>query len=129
MPNLFYAPQTCALASHIVLEEAGAEYTTTRVDFAKEEQRKPAYLGVNPKGRVPALVTARAGVAERYPAGLSDLLIGDPSDSGELCERLRAWRGNLERIQRLVMPLSTTLRARTWSHMSAEIAGLVDRAA
>jgi glycosyltransferase involved in cell wall biosynthesis len=78
---------------------------------------------------VPALVTAKAGVAERYPAGLSDLLMADPSDSGELSERLRAWRGNLERIQRLVMPLSATLRARTWSHMSAEIASLVDRAA
>ena len=70
MLNLFYAPQTCALASHIVLEEAGAEYTTTRVDFAKEEQRKPAYLEVNPKGRVPALVTDH-GILTETPAILA----------------------------------------------------------
>jgi glutathione S-transferase len=67
MLNLYYAPQTCALASHITLEEAGAEYETTRVDFAKEEQRKPAYLKINPKGRVPALI-ADHGILTETPA-------------------------------------------------------------
>ena len=57
MLNLFYTPDTCALASHIVLEETGVAYETTRIDFASTEQRKPEYLAVNPKGRVPSLVT------------------------------------------------------------------------
>ena len=39
MLKLFYGVGTCALASHIALEEAGAEYTTVRLDFKKEEQQ------------------------------------------------------------------------------------------
>lgn len=70
MLNLFYALNTCALASHIALEEAGARYTTTRLDFANADQRKPEYLAVNPKGRVPALVTER-GVLTETPAILA----------------------------------------------------------
>ena len=67
MLTLYYTPQTCALASHICLEEAGAEYRAERIDFAKEEQKAPAYLAVNPKGRVPALVTP-SGVLTETPA-------------------------------------------------------------
>ena len=33
MLKLFYAPHTCALASHIALEEAGADYETARARF------------------------------------------------------------------------------------------------
>ena len=68
--NLFYAPHTSALASHIALEEAGADYTVTRIDFGSEEQRKPDYLAINPNGRVPALVTDR-GVLTETPAILA----------------------------------------------------------
>lgn len=64
MLKLFYAPATCSLASHIALEEAGAAYEAHRVDFAKAEQTKPEYLAVNPKGRVPALVTDRGTLTE-----------------------------------------------------------------
>jgi hypothetical protein len=31
--KFFYASDTCALASHIALEEAGAEYEAVRLDF------------------------------------------------------------------------------------------------
>jgi glutathione S-transferase len=67
MLKLFYAPGTCALASHIALEEAGAAYETARLDFSKGEQRDPQYLKVNPKGRVPALITDR-GILTETPA-------------------------------------------------------------
>jgi glutathione S-transferase len=70
MFKLFYAPGTCALASHIALEEAGAEYTLARVDFGKGEQRSAEYLAVNPKGRVPALVSER-GILTETPAILA----------------------------------------------------------
>jgi len=62
--KLFYAPGSCALASHIALEEAGADYTAHRVDLGAGDQRKPEYLAVNPKGRVPALVTDRGTLTE-----------------------------------------------------------------
>jgi len=67
MITLYYARGTCALASHLALEYAGAPYRTVRIDFAKKEQRSPEYLRVNPKGRVPALVTER-GVLTETPA-------------------------------------------------------------
>jgi glutathione S-transferase len=69
MLKLFYAAHTCSLATHIVLEEVGADYSTVRIDFGKTEQRSPEYLKVNPKGRVPALVTDR-GVLTETPAML-----------------------------------------------------------
>jgi len=70
MIMLFYAPHACSLASHITLEEAGAPYTAVRVDFAKSEQRQPEYLAINPKGRVPALVTD-GGILTETPAILA----------------------------------------------------------
>ncbi len=67
MLKLYYAPETCALASHIALEQVGAEYQSIRVNFSKNEEISPEYLGMNPKGRVPALVTDR-GVLTETPA-------------------------------------------------------------
>lgn len=67
---LYYAPHTCALASHIALEQAGADYEIRRIDFSTNEQRSPEYLRVNPKGRVPALVTSR-GILTETPAILA----------------------------------------------------------
>ena len=70
MMKLYYAVHTCALASHIALEDAGAEYWTVRINFAAEEQRKPEYLAINPKARVPSLVTER-GILTETPAMLA----------------------------------------------------------
>jgi glutathione S-transferase len=64
MLKLYYATGTCALATHIALEEAGAPYEAVRLDFAAQAQRSPDYLAVNPKGRVPALVTERGTLTE-----------------------------------------------------------------
>jgi glutathione S-transferase len=69
MFKLYYAPGTCARASHIALEEAGASYAAERLDFKNSQQTTPQYLAINPKGRVPALVTDR---------GTPDRNAGDP---------------------------------------------------
>jgi glutathione S-transferase len=76
--KLFYAGGTCALASHIALEEAGAQYDVVRLDFRTTDQRKPAYLAINPKGRVPALVTDD-GVLTETPAILAFVAQSFPS--------------------------------------------------
>jgi glutathione S-transferase len=65
--TLYYAPNTCALATHIALEEAGADYQAVRLDFRANQQRGADYLAINPKGRVPALVTDQ-GVLTETPA-------------------------------------------------------------
>jgi glutathione S-transferase len=70
MFKLYYAVGTCALASHITLEEAGADYTTERISFKANQQNSAEYLAINPKGRVPSLVTDR-GVLTETPAMLA----------------------------------------------------------
>ena len=70
MLKLFYAPNTIALASLIALEEVGAEYDAVRLDFESTEQQSDGYLEVNPKGRVPALLTER-GILTETPAVLT----------------------------------------------------------
>ena len=67
MLTFHYAPGTCALASHLALEYAGAPYEAVRLDFRQQQQRSPDYLRINPKGRVPALTTDR-GVITETPA-------------------------------------------------------------
>ena len=67
MLTLYYAPYSCALASHLALEHSGGAYEARKVDFSKQEQRSPEYLKINPKGRVPALITER-GVLTETPA-------------------------------------------------------------
>src|SRR6266576_5089239 len=70
MLKLYYAPATCALASHIALAEAGAAYTTEKIDFKTNQKQSPDYLKINPKGRVPTLVTDR-GILTETPAMLA----------------------------------------------------------
>ncbi len=70
MLTLYYTHHTCALATHIALEEVGAAYKLIKIDFKKAEQRSPEFLALNPKGRVPALVTEQ-GVLTETPALLA----------------------------------------------------------
>ncbi len=70
MLTFYYATNTCALASHIALEEAGTDYEARWIDFGAAEQTKPDYLKINPKGRVPSLMTER-GVLTETPAILA----------------------------------------------------------
>jgi len=67
---LYYATNTCSLAAHIALEDAGADYELRRIDFTRTEQQSPEYLKVNSKARVPAMVTPR-GILTDTPAMLA----------------------------------------------------------
>lgn len=84
MLKLYYSPGACAIASHIGLEEAGADYAIEKIDLRAGQQRTPEYLAINPAGVTPALATAQgvitqnaailAYVAQTHPdAGLADL--------------------------------------------------------
>jgi len=50
--------------ANIALEEAGADFKLNLVDFDKNEQTSQHYLAVNPKARVPALVTNEGTLTE-----------------------------------------------------------------
>ena len=64
MLKIFVANGSISLASLILLEEVGAKYEAMLVDFSRDEQRKDAYLEINPKGRVPSLVTEQGVLTE-----------------------------------------------------------------
>lgn len=53
--KLYYTPGTCALAAHIILEEAGLKYETVAVDLRQKTCSEGDYNKINPKGYVPAL--------------------------------------------------------------------------
>jgi glutathione S-transferase len=84
IPDLifYHAPQSRSSIVHWMLEEIGEPYDLHLLDLNKEENRQPAYLAVNPMGKVPAIshegvvVTEAAAIccylADRFPAaGLS----------------------------------------------------------
>jgi glutathione S-transferase len=67
MPNdltLYFSPGACSLAVHIALEEAGVKFAAHRVAIAEGAHRSPAFLAINPRGRVPAMVVDGRVVTE-----------------------------------------------------------------
>ena len=86
--TLFHSPNTRSAGALILLEELGAPYQLHVLDMKRGEQREPAYLAINPMGKVPAVLHGDALVTEQ-PAVfmyLADLFpesglapaIGDP---------------------------------------------------
>ena len=83
--TLFHAPQTRSAGVLTLLEELAAPYNLHVVNLKAGEQRHPAYLAVNPLGKVPAvrhrvtLVTEQVAIflylADLFPqAGLAPTL-------------------------------------------------------
>jgi glutathione S-transferase len=56
--RLYFSPGACSLAAHIVLEETGVPFELVAVPVGEGANLQPAYLAINPKGRVPALAIA-----------------------------------------------------------------------
>ena len=79
MPSLelFFSPGACSRVTLIALEEIGCAYTATPILLSRGEHKKPDFLRVNPKGKVPALlvdgelltenVAILSGLAQWFP--------------------------------------------------------------
>ncbi len=86
--TFFHAPNTRSTGVAILLEELGAPHQTQVINMIANEQRQPAYLAINPMGKVPAirhgdaLVTEQAAIfiylADLFPAAGLAPAIGDP---------------------------------------------------
>ena len=74
---------------------------------------------------LPAIVSAGAGVAERYPAALSDLLLPHPENAAELAEKLSVWRAHHGRYRQAAIDLSLVLRAEDWDTMARRMASMM----
>jgi glycosyltransferase involved in cell wall biosynthesis len=77
---------------------------------------------------VPAIVSRTAGIAERYPAELSGLILRHPSSVDELVERLLDWRGAMLTWKESIKPLAAELRARSWHDMACDFVATVEQA-
>jgi glycosyltransferase involved in cell wall biosynthesis len=69
---------------------------------------------------IPALVTRTAGIAERYPQSLQDLLLDHPPSVANLTDRLRHWRVSRFDYDDRAQKFSAKLRGRTWTDMAKE---------
>ena len=63
--TLFHAPDSRSGAVRILLEELEAEHELQVLDLKQQQQREPAYLAVNPMGKVPAILHGGALVTEQ----------------------------------------------------------------
>jgi glutathione S-transferase len=57
MYTLYYSPGSCSLIIHCLMEELGVAFDLKRVDLKAKEHHGAEYRKLNPKGKVPALVT------------------------------------------------------------------------
>jgi glycosyltransferase involved in cell wall biosynthesis len=67
---------------------------------------------------VPALVSARAGVAEQYTQSMKPLLIQDPESAEQVASALERWRANEAEWLEKTLELSKELRTTTWEEMA-----------
>jgi glutathione S-transferase len=54
--TFFHSPNTRSSGVRLLLEELGAPYKLHAVNMKAGEQRQPAYLAINPMGKVPAIL-------------------------------------------------------------------------
>ena len=86
--TLYHSPQTRSSGAMVLIEELGADVDVVILDMKAGEQRAPAFLAVNPMGKVPALLDGDALVteqvaiflflADRFPERGLAPAIGDP---------------------------------------------------
>ena len=104
--TFFHAPNTRSTGVRVLLEELGAPYRLHPLNMKAGEQRQPAYLAVNPMGKVPAILHRGALVAEQSAVYqyLGDLF---PKAGFGACDRRSAARA----VSALVRLLRFLLRA------------------
>lgn len=56
MLTLYFAPGASSMAPHIALHEIGIPFTPRPLSFARNETRQPAFLAINPEGKIPTLL-------------------------------------------------------------------------
>ena len=86
--TLYHASPSRSSVTLWMLEEIGEPYEVTMLDLSKGDQQKPAYLAINPMGKVPAIkhgdtiVSESAAIcaylADAFPKAGLNVPIGDP---------------------------------------------------
>jgi len=112
MLTLYFSPGASSMAPHIALHEVGVTFDTVPVSLRKQENRAPAYLALNPEGKVPTLLidgrplTEVAAIlfflARRYPdANL--MPAGDPEAEAQMLSWMSFIAATIHPARRLGM--------------------------
>jgi glutathione S-transferase len=93
MLTFYFSPGSSSMAVHIALHETGAPFEARPLSFATKDMRTPAFLAINPNGKVPTLLidgrvlTEVAGIlfylARAYPKA-NLLPAGDPEAEAQV---------------------------------------------
>ncbi|MBD0413882.1 glutathione S-transferase family protein [Oryzicola mucosus] len=78
---LFYSPGACSLAPHIALEETGKPFRPIETLLGKQQHLAPNYLAINPRGKVPSLITPDGQVITENTAILTYIGLTNPEVS------------------------------------------------
>jgi len=86
--KLYYSPKSRSFTALWLMEETAQPYERVLTDITTGAQKAPAYLAINPMGKVPGLQDGDTGlgeaaaicayVAERYPEAKLAPPLGDP---------------------------------------------------
>ncbi len=141
MIELHYHPGNASMTPHMLLEELGVPYTRVFVDRKNGAHRAPAYLALNPNGRIPVLVDGDLVLYETaaivlhlvdtHPAARIAPTVGTP-ERAQFYKWL-AWLGNT-----LQPELMLYFYGERWAddeaaatqvkrHAEAHVAGMVDQ--
>lgn len=115
MPTLYFAPGTCARVSLTALEEIGEPFETKLIAFMRGDHRSAEFLGVNPSGKVPALVTDEGTItqnaailwylAHRYPQARLLPVAPSPIDQAHLIRQLAHFSADIHPlVSRIAVP-------------------------
>jgi glycosyltransferase involved in cell wall biosynthesis len=78
---------------------------------------------------VPAIVSSRAGVSERFPPPLRPLVLADPEDANELAITLARWSSDRGRFAADVARFAGELRLQTWARTAEQIVERIEASA
>ena len=85
--KLYYNPRSRAAIAKWMLDECGADYEIVNIDLEKREHKAPAFLEINPAGKLPALVD---GDARIFETAAICLYLGDTFPEANLAPKLGA---------------------------------------
>jgi glutathione S-transferase len=83
--TLYHSPASRAFTAYWMLEELGVPFSVKTVDIRKGEQKAPAYLKLNPAGKVPTLTDGGVVVSENPAIGI---YLADRYGYGTLAPRI-----------------------------------------
>ncbi|MDY0882161.1 glutathione S-transferase family protein [Dongia soli] len=81
MYTLYYSPGAASMAPQAVLEEIAVPFKLQKIDTANGEHQQPAYLALNPAGKIPAL-TLPDGTTMAECAGICIFLADRHPEAG-----------------------------------------------